>query len=95
MWDYLVLLDWSADTEGDDLPAIEELLPADLVERIEAWGEKMEGAYGDLHLENPPPVAPTLAKRLEAEYCGFRREIRELGFDLESEESRWPFDVRG
>ena len=33
VWDYSVLLDWSADTEGDDLPDVEELLPADLARK--------------------------------------------------------------
>lgn len=93
MWDYSVLLDWSADTEGDDLPDIEELLPADLVARIHAWGEEMEGAYGELYLEDPPPVAPELAKRLEAEYRGLRQEIRGLGFELVRERPGWPFGV--
>ena len=93
MWDYLVLLDWSVDTEGFDLPDVEGLLPAALVARIHAWGEEMEGAYGQQFLEDPPPVAPELATKLEAEYCGIRQEIRGLGFELEAEESHWPFDV--
>lgn len=93
MWDYVVLLDWSADVEGDDLPAVEELLPADLVARIRTWGEEMEGAYGEYYLDDPPPVAPELAKRLKAEYRGFRQEMRGLGFELLRESPGWPFGV--
>lgn len=91
--DYSVLRDWSADTEGDDLPGVEELLPADLVARIHAWGDEMEGAYGQYVLEKPPPVAPELAEQLEAEYRGLRQEIRGLGFELVREGPGWPFGV--
>ena len=94
MWDYAVLLGWSADTEGDDLPDVEELLPADLVARIHAWGDEMEGAYGEYYLEDPPPVSPELAKRLKAEYRGLRQDLRGLGFELVRERPGWPFGVR-
>lgn len=93
MWDYVVLLDWSAETEGDDLPYVEDLLPADLAARIRTWGEEMEGAYGEAYLEDPPPVAPELATRLKAEYRGFRQELRALGFALVRESPGWPFGV--
>ena len=93
MWDYALIFEW-ADVEPDDLPDLEEVLPIDLISRIHAWGEEMEGAYGELYLEDPPPVASELAARLEAEYRGFRHEIRGLGFELDREADRWPFDVR-
>lgn len=53
----------------------------------------MEGAYGEYFSEKPPPVAPELAKQLEAEYRGFRQEIRGLGFELIRERPGWPFGV--
>lgn len=93
MWDYALIFEW-ADVEPGDLPDLEEVLPIDLISRIHAWGEEMEGAYGELYLEDPPPVASELAARLESEYCGFRREIRGLGFELDREADRWPFDVQ-
>ena len=93
MWDYVLIFEW-ADVEPDDLPDLEEGLPIDLISRIHAWGEEMEGAYGELYLEDPPPVASELAARLESEYRGFRREIRGLGFELDREADRWPFDVQ-
>ncbi|MGP9536750.1 hypothetical protein ACT3SP_01990 [Brachybacterium sp. AOP43-C2-M15] len=54
----------------------------------------MEGTYGEYHLEDPPPVAPELAERLEAECRGFRQEIRGPGFELVPEGAPWPFGVR-
>jgi hypothetical protein len=93
MWDYSILLDWSVD-EDEDLPGLDEVLPADLLARIGTWGEEMEGAYGEYYLDDPPPVAPELAKRLRSEYRGLRQEIRELGFELVRERPGWPFGVR-
>lgn len=93
-WDYVLILEW-ADDEPDDLPDVEEVLPADLVARIRRWGEEMDGAYGELFLDDPPPVAPELATRLEAESGGFCQEIRELGFEFDRERPGWPFGVRG
>jgi len=91
MWDYVLILEW-AEEEPDDLPEVEELLPADLVARIRTWGEEMNGTYGELFLDVPPPVEPELATRLEAENRGFRQEIRGLGFEFDREADRWPFD---
>ncbi len=91
-WDDALIFEW-ADVELEDLPDLEEVLPIDLISRIHARGEEMEGAYGELYLEDPPAVASELAARLESEYRGFRREIRGLGFELDREADRWPFDV--
>lgn len=48
----------------------------------------MEDAYGRLHEDDPPPVDPQAAARLEAELTGIQERLRELGYKVEGN-GRW------
>jgi len=84
-WDYGLILEWASHDERHD---IDRALPADLRERIRAWERGMEDAYGRLHEDDPPPVDPQAAARLEAELTGIQERLRELGYGVEGN-GRW------
>lgn len=85
-WDYGLILEWASDDVRHD---IDRALPADLRVRIRAWERGMEDAYGRLHEDDPPPVDPQAAARLEAELTRIQGRLRELGHEVEGNGCWW------
>jgi len=93
-WDYALLLDWAVgyvDPPDADLPAVLDVLPAPISERIVAWAAEMDATYGDLHLDQPTRISAEVDSRLEAEHDALCRELHRLGIEVTPENGNWPF----